>query len=142
MNDVKMIGNLTRDIEIRVLPKGGNIGITGLAVSRKYKKTDGTTGEEVCFVDIVFFGKTAEIANQYLSKGSKVLISGRLKLDTWTDQTGNRHNKHSVIVETMHMMGKSEQQSQNNQNNNGNNNSYVKRNNIPEIDLDGEEIPF
>jgi len=104
-----MLGNLTRDCELRYLPNGSAICSTGLATNRKFKKQDGTQGEEVCFIDIAFFGRTAEVANQYLHKGKKIMVEGRLKLDSWTDDKGAKHSKHSIIVETMQMLdGKSE----------------------------------
>lgn len=103
-NRVIMLGNLTRDCELRYLPNGGAVCTTGLATNRKFKKTDGSQGEEVCFIDITFFGRTAEIANQYLSRGKKVLVEGRLKLDQWTDQSGAKRSKHSITVETLQMI--------------------------------------
>ena len=103
-NKVVIIGNLTRDTELRFLPSGGAVCSTGIATNRKFKKQDGTQGEEVCFVDITFFGRTAEVANQYLRRGSKVLVEGRLKLDQWTDQNAQKRSKHSVIVESMQML--------------------------------------
>jgi len=99
-----MLGNLTRDCELRYLPSGGAVCTTGLATNRCFKKTDGSQGEEVCFIDITFFGRTAEIANQYLSRGKKVLVEGRLKLDQWTDQQGVKRSKHSITVETLQMI--------------------------------------
>ncbi len=104
-NKVILVGNLTKDIELRHAPSGTAIGNSGLAINRKFKKQDGSQGEEVCFIDITFFGRTAEIANQYLRKGSKVLVEGRLKYDTWEDQNGDRRGKHSIIVESMQMLG-------------------------------------
>ena len=99
-----MLGNLTRDCELRYLPNGGAVCTTGIATNRKFKKQDGSQGEEVCFIDITFFGRTAEIANQYLSRGKKVLVEGRLKLDQWTDQQGVKRSKHSITVETLQMI--------------------------------------
>ncbi len=104
-NKVIMAGNLTRDVELRYLPNGSAVANTAIATNRKFKKQDGTPGEEVCFTDITFFGRSAEIANQYLKRGSKVLVDGRLKLDQWTDQNGGKRSKHSIIVETMQMLG-------------------------------------
>lgn len=103
-NRVVMLGNLTRDCELRYLPTGGAICTTGLATNRKFKKQDGSQSEEVCFIDITFFGRTAEIANQYLGRGKKVLVEGRLKLDQWTDQNGVKRSKHSITVETLQMI--------------------------------------
>lgn len=83
-----MMGNLTRDVELRYLPSGSALATIGLASNRRFKKQDGSQGEEVCFVDVKLFGRTAEIANQYLRKGSRILIEGRLTLETWNDQSG------------------------------------------------------
>ena len=104
-NKVILVGNLTRDVEVRYTPSGTAIGNTGLAVNRKFKAATGEQKEETMFVDITFFGRTAEIANQYLRKGSKVLVDGRLKLDQWTAQDGSKRSKHSVTVENMQMLG-------------------------------------
>jgi len=104
-NKVIMVGNLTRDIELRYLPTGSAVANTAIATNRKFKKQDGSQGEEVCFIDVTFFGRTAEIVNQYLRKGSKVLIEGRLKLDQWTDQNGGKRSKHSIVAESMQMLG-------------------------------------
>ncbi len=112
-NRVIMLGNLTRDCELRYLPSGGAVCTTGLATNRKFKKTDGSQGEEVCFIDITFFGRTAEIANQYLKRGSKVLVEGRLKLDQWSDQSGVKRSKHSITVESLQMMDTRSQAPQN-----------------------------
>ena len=103
-NKVILVGNLTRDLELRYTPSGTAVGNTGIATSRKFKSADGQQKEEVCFVDLTFFGRTAEIANQYLRKGSKVLVEGRLKFDTWEDQSGGKRSKHSITVENMTML--------------------------------------
>ena len=102
-NKVILVGNLTRDIELRYSQSGMGIANTAIATSRKHTK-DGQKTEEVCFTDITFFARSAEIANQYLRKGSKILVEGRLKLDQWVDQNGQKRSKHSVVVETMQML--------------------------------------
>lgn len=102
-NKVVMVGNLSRDIELRYSQSGSAIANTAIATSRKFT-ANGERKEEVCFVDITFFGKSAEVANQYLRKGSKCLIEGRLKFDSWVAQDGSKRSKHSVIVETMQML--------------------------------------
>lgn len=102
-NKVILVGNLTRDIELRYSQAGMGIANTAIATSRKYT-SNGEKKEEVCFVDITFFAKSAEIANQYLRKGSKILVEGRLNFDQWVDQQGQKRSKHSVIVETMQML--------------------------------------
>ncbi len=104
-NKVVLVGNLTRDIELRYLPSGSAIGKTAIAVTRRFTGNTGEKKEEVCFIDIDFFGRLAEIANQYLNKGSKVLIEGRLKFDQWNDQNGQNRSKHSISVENMEMLG-------------------------------------
>lgn len=103
-NKVVLVGNLTRDIEMRYAPSGTAIGATGIAVTRKFT-TNGEKREETCFVDISFFGRTAEVANQYLSKGSKILVEGRLRYEQWNDQNGQTRSKHTIVVENMEMLG-------------------------------------
>jgi len=103
-NKIILAGNLTRDIEIRYTSSNLAISHTGIAVNRKFKSQTGEQKEEVLFVDLSFFGRTAEIANQYLRRGSKVLVEGRLKLDQWTDKSGMKRSKHSVIVENLQML--------------------------------------
>ncbi len=152
-NRVVMLGNITRDCELRYLPNGGAVCTTGLATNRRFKKQDGSQGEEVCFIDITFFGRSAEIANQYLSRGKKILVEGRLKLDQWTDQSGVKHSKHSITVETLQMMDTRGEGGQNPEH------AYasppqsqpmpssiaqarVTTPNIPDLDINDEEIPF
>jgi len=156
-NRVILVGNLTRDPELRYMPSGGAVCTTGIATNRKFKRQDGSPGEEVCFVDITFFGRTAEIANQYLKRGAKVLVEGRLKLDQWTDQNGGKRSKHSVTVDNMQMLGsKNSSEGGYNSQVNAPTNSYnnqqenhkqpdaqpVQSDNIPDIDIDEDEIPF
>ena len=102
-NKVILVGNLTRDIELRYSQGGMGIANTAIATSRKFT-SNGEKKEEVCFVDITFFARSAEIANQYLRKGSKILVEGRLNFDQWVDQNGQKRSKHSVVVETMQML--------------------------------------
>ena len=102
-NKITMVGNLSRDIELRYSQSGSAIANTAIATSHKFT-SNGERKEEVMFIDITFFGKSAEIANQYLRKGSKVLIDGRLKLDQWQSQDGQKRSKHTVIVEQMKML--------------------------------------
>lgn len=109
-NKVILVGNLTRDIELRYSQGGMAIANTAIATSRKFT-SNGEKKEEVCFVDITFFARSAEVANQYLRKGSKILVEGRLNFDQWVDQNGQKRSKHSVVVETMQMLdGKNDTQ--------------------------------
>ena len=103
-NKITMLGNLTRDIELRYLPSGSALAKTAIATSYKYKAQTGEQKEEVCFLDLNFFGRSAEIANQYLKKGSKVLVEGRLVFEQWTAQDGSTRSKHSLRVEEMKML--------------------------------------
>ena len=103
-NKIVLVGNLTKDIDLRYTQGGAAIGSCGIAVTRKFS-VNGEKREETCFVDIAFFGKQAEIANQYLGKGSKLLIEGRLKFDQWQDNNGQNRSKHTVVVENMEMLG-------------------------------------
>jgi single-strand DNA-binding protein len=102
-NKVVLVGNLTRDIELRYAQSGSAIANAAIATSRKFTQ-NGERKEEVCFIDITFFGRSAEVANQYLRRGSKILVEGRLNFDQWVAQDGSKRSKHSVIVETMQMM--------------------------------------
>jgi len=186
-NKTILVGNLTRDIELRYAQSGSAIANTAIATTRKFTQ-NGEKKEEVCFMDITFFGRSAEIANQYLRKGSKILVEGRIKFDTWVAQDGSKRSKHSVIVETMQMLdskpadGQSNSHTNHNVNNqqqaqayqapqqgadnysyggrnhnaqqqpnnvpteyqdrNGNTTQRPPSNQIPEIDVDEEEIPF
>jgi len=103
-NKIIVIGNLTKDIEIKFFQNGGAVSKGSIATSYKYKSQDATQKEETCFLDFNIFGKTAEIANQYLKKGSKVMFEGKLVLETWTSDGQNR-SKHSLKVETVKMLG-------------------------------------
>jgi len=99
-NKVLLMGNLTRDVEVRH-PANANQAVAnfGLAVNRRFRRSDGQSGEETTFVDCEAWGRTAEVMAQYLSKGRPVFIEGRLKLDQWQDQQGNNRSKLRVVVE-------------------------------------------
>ncbi len=187
-NKVVLVGNLTRDIELRYAQSGSAIANTAIATSRKFTQ-NGERKEEVCFIDITFFGRSAEVANQYLRRGSKILVEGRLNFDQWVAQDGSKRSKHSVIVETMQMLDSKADAAQNSgmpasggyeapaqqnsyeapaqsqqpygqpqqQQSYGQNNAYgnqqqppqqsyqkqeMPQQNIPEIDIDEDEIPF
>ena len=126
-NKVILVGNLTRDVEIRYSQSGSAIGNVGIATSRKWKSQTGEQKEEVLFIDLTFFGRTAEIANQYLRKGSKVLVDGRLTFQQWTAQDGSKRSKHIVTVESLQMLD-SKSDSMNPNNNNGYGNQASQNN--------------
>ncbi len=102
-NRVILVGNLTRDPELRYIPSGTAVTDIGLAVNDRVKRNDQWV-EETTFVDVTLWARTAEIANEYLSKGSSVLIEGRLKLDRW-EKDGQKHSKLKVVGDKMQMLG-------------------------------------
>ena len=105
-NKVILVGNLTRDPELRYTPKGTAIAKIGLAVNRVWTNEAGEKKEEVTFVDVDIFGRTAENVGQYMRKGSPILIEGRLRLDQWDDkQTGQKRSKLGVVAETVQFLG-------------------------------------
>jgi single-strand DNA-binding protein len=104
-NKVILAGNLTRDPELRYTPKGTAVAKIGMAINRTWRTETGETKEEVTFVDIDAFGKTAETIGKYLKKGRPILIEGRLKYETWEDkQTNQKRSKLGVIAETFQFM--------------------------------------
>ena len=105
-----IIGNLTKDIELRYTASGMAIGNTAIASTHKFNAANGEKREETCFIDVTFMGKSAEIANQYLAKGSRIFIEGRLKFDRWTDNNGQNRSKHSVVVDKMIMLDTKDRQ--------------------------------
>ena len=103
-NRVILLGNLTRDIEVRYLQSGMAVADIGMAVNDRRKGQNGEWIEETTFVDVTLWGRTAEVASEYLSKGSPLLVEGRLKYDTW-EKDGQKRSKLSVVCERMQMVG-------------------------------------
>ena len=105
LNKVFLIGNLTRDPELRVTPKGTQICQFGLAVNRSFKDESGQTRDDVTFVDVEAWGKQAEVIAKYLAKGSAAMVEGRLKFETWEDKTtGQKRQKLKVVVENVQFL--------------------------------------
>jgi single-strand DNA-binding protein len=105
-NKVILLGNLTRDPEVRYTPKGSAVCDLGIAVNRVYTTEGGERREEVTFVDVVLWARLAEIAGEYLRKGRPVFIEGRLQMDSWDDkQTGQKRTKLRVVGESMQLLG-------------------------------------
>lgn len=106
-NKVILMGNLTRDPEVRYTPQGTAVTDIGLAVNRQwFDKNANERKEEVTFLDVTLWGRTAEIAGEYLSKGRPVLIEGRLQMDSWQDkETGQNRYKLKIVGENMQMLG-------------------------------------
>ena len=105
-NKVILLGNLTRDPEVRYTPKGSAVCDLGIAVNRVYTTDSGEKREEVTYVDVVLWARLAEIAGEYLKKGRPVFIEGRLQMDTWDDkQSGQKRTKLRVVGESMQLLG-------------------------------------
>ena len=105
LNKVFLIGNLTRDPELRYIPSGTAVASFGLATNRIYTTQDGERKEEVCFVDIVAWSKTAENCANYLSKGSALFVEGRLQYDSWETEDGQKRNKLRVVADRVQFLG-------------------------------------
>lgn len=105
-NRVILLGNLTRDPQLRYLPSQMAVVDFGLAVNHKFRTKNGEDREEVMFIDCSAFGRQAEVINQYCTKGRPLLVEGRLKFDTWEDkQGGGKRSKHAVVVENFQLLG-------------------------------------
>lgn len=162
MNNINIIGTLTRDVELKYLPSSLAVANFAIAVNQDYKKQDGTKIEKVSFFDVKVMGKQSEIINTYFFKGSRIGITGELYQETWIDN--NQQNRSKVVIklrsfsfidrksDNAPQSGHNQQnaQMQNNQqynqnvsdgNNMVNNRSGVS-NDIPTIDIDNDEIPF
>lgn len=139
LNKVILIGNTVRPIELRYLPSGSAVAKTGLAVNRTWKdKTTSEKKNETMFIDIVIYSKLASIANQYMIKGKKILVEGRLVLEQWVDQSGQKRSRHVIIVESFQFLDSKKE---------GDKPSeptgdieYDLEN--PPIDIDDDKIPF
>ena len=105
LNKVMLIGNLTRDPELRYTPKGTAVADIAIAINRIWNNDQGQRQEETTFVDVTLWGRQAELAQQYLSKGRGVYIEGRLQMDTWDDKTtGQKRSKLKVIAENLQFL--------------------------------------
>lgn len=105
LNRVILAGHITRDIELKYTPGGLAVASFGLAISKKWTSKDGEKKEDVCFVDLNAFGKTAESVGQYFSKGSPIFIEGSLKLDQWEDKDGQKRSRLKVVVDSFQFIG-------------------------------------
>lgn len=105
VNKVFLIGNLTRDPELRYTPNGTAVASFGLATTRKYRAQSGEQQEETCFVEVEVWARRAEVMSEYLSKGRPVFIEGRLRLDTWETPQGDKRSRMKVVVENFQFLG-------------------------------------
>ena len=148
-NRVVLVGNLTRDVELRFTPQGTAVTDIALAVNERVKRNDQWV-EEVNFFDVTLWGRTAEVAGEYLSKGSSILIEGRLKLDRW-EQEGQKRSKIKIVGEKMQMLGSrgggGGGSSSSNSNNNSSNNQNPQSSEAPQAAAaqgppPADEVPF
>ena len=134
-NKVILLGNLTRDPEVRYTPNGIAVASFAIAVNRKYKQGD-ETKEEVSYIDIVVFGKQAESCGQYINKGDSVLIDGRLQQRRWDDKdTGQKRNKIEVVAQSVNFMPKRSSAA-------GHGGAHAQPEPPPETPVDEGDIPF
>jgi len=103
-NKVLLMGNLTRDPQLSYTPSQTAVVDFGVATNRKFKKQDGSQGEEVCFVDCRAFGRMAENINKFFTKGKPIFLEGRLTFDSWEGQDGKKHSRHRVTVENFQFL--------------------------------------
>ena len=143
----KVIGvyRLTQDPELKYLPSGSAVAKLHLVNSSKYKAQDGTQKEDTCFIDGTVFGKLAEVANQYLKKGSKVYVIADLKQESWTTNDGQNKSKHTLKIDSFEMLDSKPNDNQGQRSQSQNNYQPKKQQqDIPEIDLsiDDDSLPF
>lgn len=106
LNKVMLIGNVTRDPEVKFTPKGSAVADLGLAINRSYTNQGGEKVEEVTFVDVELWGRLAEIAGEYAKKGRPIFIEGRLRIDSWEDkQSGQKRSRLKVVAEGLQLLG-------------------------------------
>jgi single-strand DNA-binding protein len=106
LNKVFLMGNLTRDPEVRHTPKGTAVGDLGMAINMRYRTADGVDRDEVCYVDVVVWGRQAETCKDYLTKGSPIFVEGRLQLDQWESPDGSKKSKLRVRAERVQFLSR------------------------------------
>ena len=152
VNKVILIGNLTRDPEVRYTPKGTAVADIGMAMNRSFSSDGGERREETTFVDVTLWGRQAEVAGEYLKKGRPVYIEGRLQMDSWDDKnTGQKRTKLKIVGEQMQLLGSREggggsgpqQRSENPQSNQSSSESSGGNDGAQfETDAEDDDIPF
>jgi single-strand DNA-binding protein len=105
LNKVMLIGNLTKDVDVKYTPSGKAVANFGLAINRSYTNSDGEKVEDVCFVDIVAWDRLAEVCGEYLSKGRQAFIEGRLQYRTWEQEDGKKRSKLEVVAQSVQFLG-------------------------------------
>ncbi|HAA88857.1 MAG TPA: single-stranded DNA-binding protein [Verrucomicrobiales bacterium] len=152
VNKVILIGNCTRDPEVRYTPKGTAVADIGMAMNRYFSSDGGERREETTFVDVTLWGRQAEVAGEYLKKGRPVYIEGRLQMDSWDDKnTGQKRTKLKIVGEQMQLLGSREggggsgpqQRSENPQSNQSSSESSGGNDGAQfETDAEDDDIPF
>ena len=151
VNKVILIGNCTRDPEVRYTPKGTAVADIGMAMNRYYSSDGGDRREETTFVDVTLWGRQAEVAGEYLKKGRPVYIEGRLQMDSWDDKnTGQKRTKLKVVGESMQLLGSRDGGGSNSGNSgpssdssfNQSSNQSSAANDGVQFDAEDDDIPF
>lgn len=140
LNKVFLIGNLTRNPELRYTPSGSAVASFGIAVNRTWTGQNGEKKEEVCFVDISAFARRAEVINEYFSKGSPIFIEGRLQFNQWETKDGQKRNTLRVVADNFQFIGSAAKKSEVSSIPEGPDAKNDKP--IEDIDISNEEIPF
>ena len=140
LNRVLLIGNLTRDPEIRYTPQGVAVADISLAINRFSTNSEGEKKEEVTYVDVTLWNRVAEIAKDYLKKGKPVFIEGRLRLDTWDDkQTGQKRSRLRVVADGMQLLGSKDNNGSVTQATAG---ASRQPQHDPDLNIEPDDIPF
>ena len=105
LNKTLLIGNLTRDPDLKYLPSGAPVANFGLAINRAYTNSDGEKVEDACFVEIVAWNRLAEVCSEYLAKGRPVFVEGRLQMDTWEQEDGQKRSRLKVVAQNVQFLG-------------------------------------
>ena len=150
-NKIILIGNLTRDVELRYTGNGAAIATFGLAVNKQWKdRNSGEKREEVCYIDVSIFGVAAEVANSHLGKGRRILVEGELVFEQWQDQSGQKRSKHKVRCESFKFLD-SQSESNGQANNQGQQHNEQQQSrsqssngkaNYGNVDIDDTDVPF
>ena len=141
-NKVILVGNMTRDPELKHTPNNKSVANFGVAVNHKWKNSDGETQNDVTFVDCDAWGRTAEVITEYFQKGKPILVEGRLKLDQWQDRDGNNRSKLKVVVERFEFVGDNQGNGQGQQTQQTKQQTQTQASGQQHVEFDDDEIPF
>ncbi|MEK6766989.1 MAG: single-stranded DNA-binding protein [Planctomycetota bacterium] len=140
LNKVFLIGNLTRDPELRYTPSGTAIASFGIATNREWKSSDGEKKKEVCYVDVNMFGRRAEVINEYFSKGNPIFIEGRLQFQQWETKDGQKRNTLRVVAEDFQFIGSKTRKGEGPDISDAT--DFNNNQSVTPTDINDEEIPF